>query len=163
MKRLGSLSYTAFAGERQDTVHGGYIYMLESIGIYMDSYGGLQYGADLKWNTPLKGLLLGAAHMNQDITGRGKFILPGAAPETATPYEEHSNKDYATQFSAQYVRGNFRVEGEYRRWWRDQQIFNDTASVTTDTRGRYTAAAYRISKRLEFGIVLFAPGASLGR
>jgi hypothetical protein len=54
LKRLGSLSYTGFAGLRVDGVNGGYIYMLQAAGIYMTQYGGLQFGGDFKWNTQLR-------------------------------------------------------------------------------------------------------------
>lgn len=148
LRSFGNLSYTGFAGMRADSVHGGYIYLLRGVGINMNEYGGLQWGGDLRWNTPLKGLLIGASHMNQDITGRGSVDMPGVM---TGPYEERSNKDQANQFYGQYVVGNLRLEGEYRRWWRDQQIFNGFFSVTTDTRGWYTSAAYRVSKRLELG------------
>ena len=147
LKRLGSLSYTAFAGERRDSVNGGYIYLLHGAGINMTSYGGLQVGEDVRWNTPLKGVLVGFSHMDENITGKGPATFFGPV----APYEEHSNKDQANQGYAQYTVGNLRVEGEYRRWWRDQEIFNGMFSVTTDTRAWYAAATYRISKRLELG------------
>jgi hypothetical protein len=72
LKRLGTLSYAAFAGHSEDTKHSGYIYQLSSRGIFMETYGGLNYGADLCWDTPAKGLLLGAAYMNQNpvVTAR---------------------------------------------------------------------------------------------
>jgi hypothetical protein len=148
LRRLGSLAYTGFAGFRADTRYGGYIYLLEDVGIFMNQYGGLQYGVDLKWNTPLKGLLFGYAHLDEDITGKGLVNIPGFA---TGPYEEHSNKDQANQAYVQYLWGNLRVESEYRRWWRDQQIFNGAFSVTTDTRAWYGLAAYRLSKRVEVG------------
>ena len=147
LKRLGSLSYTGFAGERNDSQYGGYIYLLQNVGLFMTQYGGLQYGGDLRWNTPVKGLLVGMSRMSEDITGKGSmdsFFGKG-------PYEEHSNKDYANQFYGQYSHGNFHIDSEYRRWWRDQQIFNGLTSVTTDTRSWYVAGAYRISKRVELG------------
>ncbi len=147
LKSLGSLSYTAFAGQRRDSVNGGYIYLLRGVGINMSEYGGLQVGEDLRWNTPLKGVLVGFSHMDENITGRGTAAFFGPV----APYEEHSNKDQANQVYGQYLVGNLRVEGEYRRWWRDQEIFNGTFSVTTDTRGWYASAAYRISKRIELG------------
>ncbi len=36
-----------------------------STDVYFQELGGLQYGADLRWNTPLKGVLIGASRMNQ--------------------------------------------------------------------------------------------------
>jgi hypothetical protein len=44
-------------------------------------HGGLRYGADLRWNTPLKGLLVGMSGMKEDITGSGN----GCRPCTSAP------------------------------------------------------------------------------
>ncbi len=148
LKRFGSIAYTGFAGLRADGVNGGYIYLLQNVGINMTQYGGLQYGGDLRWNTPVKGLLLGYSHMDENITGTGTFNTPGFG---SGPYEEHSNKDQANQFYGEYTIGNLKIDGEYRRWWRDQQIFNGFFGITTDTRGGYVSGEYRISKRLTVG------------
>jgi hypothetical protein len=75
---LGTLSYTAYAGQRKDSQYGGYPYLLQPMPISLTSYGGLQYGGDLRWATPLKGLLVGASRMNEDITGRGTTTLRGS-------------------------------------------------------------------------------------
>src|SRR5947209_8530080 len=69
LKRLGTFSYTAFGGHRQDSLQGGYAYFFESIGRPLKSYGGWQAGQDLRWNTPLKGLLAGFSHLDEGITG----------------------------------------------------------------------------------------------
>ena len=150
--RLGSLAYTGFAGLRSDSLYGGYIYLLHGVGIDMTTYGGLQYGGDLKWNTPLKGLLLGASRMNEDITGRGSFNLAAlGGPPGSIPYEEHSLSDWANQLYGQYNVGELTMEAEYRRWFRYQDIFNNAFTVTTDTRTWYAATYYHISKRFTFG------------
>lgn len=159
LKRLGSVAYTTYAGQRNDTQYGGYIYLLRDRGIFMNKYGGLQYGADLKWNTPIKGLLLGASHMREEISGHGTGNCSPAVPfscsewnaRTQGQYEEHSDKDQTNFAFAQYSLGNLRIDAEYRRYWRDQRVWNDSYSVTSDTRGWYGSAAYRISKRLELG------------
>lgn len=140
---LGSLSYTVFAGHRQDSVDSGYPYFLAWRGTQVNSYGGLQYGADLRWDTPLPGLLLGVSRLDEDIRGTG--IRAGA------PSEEHSKKDWANQFFGQYTHGNLRIESEYRRYLRDQVIRNSTAEDLGDMRGWYLAGAYRVSKRVELG------------
>lgn len=147
LKKLGSLSYTLFAGNRQDSVHGGYIYMLKYVGLNLNDYGGLQWGGDFKWNTPLPGFLIGFSNMNQDISGKGTWDQLGSV----IPVREHSRKDQANQAYGQYTRGDFRLETEYRRWWRDQIVLNELGEVTTDARGWYVLGSYRISKRLEFG------------
>jgi len=152
IKRLGSFAYTAFGGLRQDSQYGGYPYLLSATGGHLTSYGGPQFGADLRWTTPLKGLLVGASHMGESITGKGTWTLafPGEAPITMA-YEEHSNRDWTNQFYGEYTVGKLRLASEYRRYWRDQVIFNGTWEVTTDVRGWYASAEYPITKRLALG------------
>jgi hypothetical protein len=107
----------------------------------------------LKWNTPLKGLLVGASRMNEDITGKGTYnagVLFGG-PSSVAPYQEHSLSDWANQVYGQYSIGNLTIESEYRRWWRYQDIFNNAFTVTTDTRTWYGLTSYRLSKRFILG------------
>jgi hypothetical protein len=137
-RRLGALSYTGYAGHRQDSIYGGYPYLLQAIPISLTSYGGLQYGADLRWQTPQKGLLAGVSRINEDITGRGASTLFGPTP---VPYEEHSNQDWINQFYGQYTKGKFEAESVWRRYWRNQQVFNGLFNVQTDMRGLYIAGA----------------------
>src|SRR5271154_3708402 len=73
--RLGDVSYTVYAGHRSDSIHSGYPYLLSQFGTIFTSFGGLQYGADLRWNTPVKGLLVGASRLDQDTTGKGTGLL----------------------------------------------------------------------------------------
>ena len=153
LKRLGALSYTAYVGQRKDSLYGGYPYLLENFGISLKDYGGRVEGGDLRWKTPLKGLLAGASHMAEAITGTGTVDLSVVfgGPSGPSPYKEWSKKDQTDQFYGQYAIGNLRVDSEYRRYWRDQEIFSGQFEVTTDVRSWYVAAAYRVSKRLEFG------------
>jgi hypothetical protein len=144
LKRLGSLSYTGFAGLRVDSLYGGYILLLQGVGIDMNSYGGLQYGGDFKWTTPLKGLVVGASRMDEDITGKGTAAFFGGP---VGPYQEHSLSDWADQVYGQYSIGNLTVESEFRRWYRYQDIFNNAFTVTTDTRTWYASTSYHLSKR----------------
>lgn len=156
LKRYGTLAYTGFAGKRVDGQEGGYGYLLQRWGTRLRRYGGLQWGGDLRWYTPVAGLLLGASHMNEDIEGLGTTAMRiyGWVPML---YREWSNKDQANQVYGQYVRGNLRLEGEYRRWWRDQATQPEVLfpvgpeNVTTDSRGWYTLGSYRFSKRFELG------------
>ena len=46
---LGTLSYTAFVGHRSDSIYDGYPLLLQSQEVFLKSQGGLQYGADLRW------------------------------------------------------------------------------------------------------------------
>jgi len=146
-RRLGTLSYTAYAGQRRDSQYGGYPYLLQVHGIALTSYGGLQYGGDLRWATPLNGLLVGASRLNEEITGRGTLTMGG----TTGPYEEHSNVDWMNEFYGEYRAGKLKVGCEWRRYWRDQAIANGLFRAQTDVRGAYVSASYRVAKRFQFG------------
>ena len=144
---LGTLSYTVYAGQRKDSQHGGYPYLLQGIPISLTSYGGLQYGGDLRWATPLKGLLLGASRMNEDITGRGTTPVLGPI----LPFEEHSQDDWTNQFYGEYTIGKLQIDSEWRRYWRNQQVFHNAFNVQTDARGVYVSGSYRFAKWFQLG------------
>ena len=148
---LGTISYTAYAGHRSDSMHSGYPYLLSQHQTYFDTYGGLQYGGDLRWNTPVSGFLVGASRMNEDITGKGLTINPFNPGAGLLPYSEFSKADWTNQFYGEYAAGKLRIDAEYRRYVRDQLIFGGTSANLTDVRGWYVAGAYRVAKRLEFG------------
>jgi hypothetical protein len=171
-KRLGSFSYTAFSGLRDDSRYGGYLYLLRDRGIFINSYGGLQYGADLRWNTPIKGLLVGASGLKEDITGTGSGTCTPAVPISCaawlaianpnhvpgTPntgsYEEHSRNDRTRQFYAEYTLGKLTVDAEQRRYVRDHIVWNRGYEVWADNRSWYVSGTYRVAKRLELGSYL---------
>jgi hypothetical protein len=148
-KRLGTLSYTGYAGQRQDSQNGGYPYLLKGPPtlINFSTFGALQYGGDLRWTTPLKGLLVGMSRMNEDIDGYG--TTAGFGP--FRPYHEWSKADWTNQYYGQYTFEKLQIDSEYRRYWHDQAVYNGTIRVQTDVRGWYVAGAYRIAKRLQLG------------
>jgi hypothetical protein len=150
-RRLGDLSYTAYAGHRSDSIYSGYPYYLSSFGAQIRSFGGLQYGADLRWNTPLKGLLIGASRMNEDITGKGLALNPFMPQDGLVPYSEASKADWANQFYGEYTVSRFRFDSEYRRYRRDQQLFNGASESVANILGWYVSGACRIGKQLQIG------------
>src|SRR4029077_6464208 len=97
-------------GQREDSRYGGYPYLLLTNGGHVTSYGGLQVGAALRWNTPLMGLVVGASRMSADVTGTGTWTIP-MEPPSNIPYEEHSKRDWTHQFYGQYTTGNWRLGG----------------------------------------------------
>ncbi len=159
IKRLGSWAYTVYGGQRQSDMESGYVYGLETStlvnGVYVlsagkkiDSYGGPVYGADLRWTTPLKGLLAGASYMKMDITARGSYLSNGRA------FNQYTLNDNTIATYVQYSLGNFTFAGEYRKQVKNGIFDSPTGSIVesdNDTRQGYVSAAYRISKRLEVG------------
>jgi hypothetical protein len=148
---LGDLSYTAYAGHRSDSIYSGYAYFLSQYAIYIKRYGGLQYGMDLRWRTPVKGLLVGGSRLDEDITGKGVYLNLSNPMAGLQPYYESSKGDWVNQVYGEYARDKLRIDAEYRRYWRNQQVFDGTSEDFTDVRGWYVSAAYRVSKRFQLG------------
>jgi hypothetical protein len=148
---LGDLSYTAYAGHRSDSIYSGYPYLLTQYGVYFSRVGGLQYGADLRWNTPLKGLLIGASRLNEDLTGTAKFTSPLNPAGGLVPLNEGFKAGWTNQFYGEYTVGKLRIDSEYRRQLHDQN--NESLNVETiiDVRGWYISGSYRLMKRLALG------------
>ncbi len=146
LKRLGSLSYTTFAGLLPDDRYGGYFYGAKAYDSTLITLGARNEGADLRWNTPLQGFMAGASHIDANSDGRG--IDP-----FGQPFNEHT-KQYATdQFYVHYLRGGLIVDGEYRRTQLDQITLYSFAPIETklDSRSFYGSVSYRISKWIEVG------------
>lgn len=148
-KRLGTLSYTGYAGQRQDSQYGGYPFLLKSPPtlVSLSSFRGLQYGGDLRWTTPVKGLLVGLSRMNEDIEGYGTCAASGRP----LPYYERSIAQWTNQYYGQYTWERLQIDSEYRRYWLDHDIHSIGFRVQTDVRGWYVAGAYRVAKRLQLG------------
>jgi hypothetical protein len=137
LKRLGSLSYTAYVGFQPTDHYGGWVYGLKEYGINLTTLNGRLEGGDLRWKPPVQGLLVGASYLNQDLHARA-VIGPYS-------YSISSNLDQTSQFYVQYVHDRLRLDGEYRRNLLDLTLF------LLDSRSFYGSASYRISKRLELG------------
>ena len=151
LPRLGTLSYTIYAGQRNDSRYGGYPYLESAFGVRFNSFGGPQFGQDLRWSPTMK-LVIGASRVATSLEGRGSWTsaFPGQ-PSFTIPYEEHSKRNWTNQFYGQYTAGNLRLSAEYRRDWFDQIYLNNQAELRTDVRGWYASGEYRISRRLEVG------------
>jgi hypothetical protein len=154
-KKLGSFGYTLYGGDRRDSIYGGYPYLLQIHGISMQQYGGPVMGGDLRWNTPVKGFTAGTSYVYEIITGTGQ-LNPSIAlggPNIVVPYKEWSNNDFMNQYYGTWSSrsGKLRLDSEYRRYWRDQDIFSGQFWVTTDVRSWYVAGSYGINKWLEVG------------
>ena len=148
--RLGEIAYTAYAGHRNDSIYSGYTYVSAEYGVNRPQYGGLQYGGDLRWQTPLKGVLVGASRKNEDISGKGTFLNPAVSPQTL-PYTSVTKADWTNQFYGQYSRGKLQVDSEYRRFLYDIIINGTLLETAVDVRGWYVSGSYGITKRLTLG------------
>ncbi len=157
LQRLGHLDYTAYGGARSVDQHEGWAVDLPDFGFTQQKESGSVMGADLRWATPLKELLVGASHAtyghDNRVLGGPTSFLPGFL------LAGHYVKNYTNAFYFDYSPGKLRLYGEYQRVWGDyressidsQQHQTYLFSNTSDSRVWYTAISYRISKRLEVG------------
>jgi hypothetical protein len=151
LKKMGHLAYTFSGGTVPSDLHGGYVLGLESSHGHVYSIRGIMTGADLRWTTPLKGMLVGSSVNWQ--TGDTK----GVAARDKTPFDLDVPKNHTTAFYAQYTLGNLRVDGEYRRNLKFNQVTLTSAGILysfggeLDSRQGYVSAAYRINKWIQFG------------
>jgi hypothetical protein len=165
IKKLGSLNYTIWGGKRMNDSEGGYLYGLSTSSRvtnpdgsfrYITSstknityYGGPVFGTDLRWDTPLKGLLVGFSYMSQDITAKGVYKKP-----TTTPYQLATLKNPLYAFYTEYTYNNLKLACEYRREVKNS-VFNTPTGVlipgNENARSGYLSAAYRFFKWLELG------------
>ncbi|MGA7831222.1 MAG: hypothetical protein WCA21_09690 [Terracidiphilus sp.] len=153
--KYGSLAYTAYGGRRKDSKYSGYPYLLENVApgvhIYLGgTYGGPVWGGDLRWNTPLKGLVIGASRQNERISGSGTLSVP-AAHIAGAPYSEHSFADWTNWFYGKFDKNKWHFASEYKRYYQAKDIFGEEAWFDVDTRGWYASGAYTANKWLEVG------------
>jgi hypothetical protein len=147
---LGDLSYTVYGGRRSDGPHDGYPYLISNFGFYLRGLSGPQYGGDLRWNPPVKGLVIGASRMNEEITGKGSYVNFLKPSSGLLPYEETTKAFWTNQFYGEYLVRKLRIDGEYRRCFLGIPYLPGS-SVGIDMRGWYVSGAYRIHKHLEVG------------
>jgi len=156
-KNAGTLVYRAYAGYRPLDLNGGYVKSLDldlaaldvefglPVTLVSDAPPGNIFGGDVRWQTPLKGLLVGFSAFDQDIHGSGGAIVFRVARNTVT------------QQYAQFERGKFFVAAETRR-----MPVTTFATVTTaggpvlipdplDWRSWYVMTGYRMSEKLQLG------------
>jgi hypothetical protein len=165
VRKLGSLSYTLYGGQRPSDLNGGLVYSLEKtqkveaipLALYIpadyahtvkvESSTGRAYGADLRWNLPIKGVVAGVSYLDVTLNVKGHFVADNRT------FALHTPKDHTLGYYAEYTIGNLRIDGEYRRQLRYAQR---TAPVlqpvlNRDSRFGYVSASYRLSKWLEVG------------
>jgi hypothetical protein len=145
----GSLQYTAFAGERDDSKYGGYFYLEQTPPpvLILNSLSALQYGGDLRWNTPVAGLLVGVSRFSEDNQGDGIFNAGGGF----MPFTQTSKADWNNQFYGQYIHNKFELDAEYKRSWLDELLYSGAEEVQTNAKAWYVAGSYRVFKWMQVG------------
>ena len=152
INRGGTLSYEAFAGSVSDDPRGGYRYGIQAQGGKLTSgITGRVAGFDLRWNSPIPGLMLGTSLAYKHRSFQSTL---GASPRL---FSYSTTLDRNLVFYGEYTRGNFRAEAEYRDHTRRAEV---TAEIPgrpvvrkpgSDEPAGFISGAYRLSKWMEVG------------
>ncbi|MEO8096571.1 MAG: hypothetical protein ABI811_02640 [Acidobacteriota bacterium] len=146
----GSFSYTAYVGRSPQDPAGGRAYAFTGYGLDLGKTSGWMSGADLKWNTPLQGLLLGASFQDLRFHSNSHNVASGGRLATDTKFT-------TVVFSAQYSLDRLRLDYERSRSLSTTLLDGahglgpGIVVFPYDQRGWYAAAAYRVWTHLELG------------
>ena len=145
-KRLGSLSYTAYAGRESEDKYGGFRDVSLQQGRSRKGGSGWIAGGDLRWNSPVPGFTVGGSWLHESAVANGTVVARG------TPFT-FTKEDHTPVFYADYLRGNLHLTGEYSR---NPRTFRFTGVphlllLQQEPLAWSTSVAYRISKHLELG------------
>jgi len=144
LPHAGSVSYTAYVGHRDDATHSAYPYFLLARGTVDSTYRGSQVGGDVRWNTPVQGLIVGVSGLGERLHGEGvRLGLPNR--------EKSARPDTTFQYFGQYNAGNLHLDTEYKHFNRDHLIRNFASEDVADVHAWYVAGSYRVMKQLELG------------
>ena len=148
LHKAGSLSYTGYAGIRSNDKQGGLYYGNAAAGDPFQSFSGKAVGGDVRWHTPVQGLMIGASWADQT---QDSHILITAADNALLIL--HNTPQHVTAGYVDYVRGKWHLESEYRDNYLLETftLLGATAHTNQGTKGWFGAVAYRVNKRLEIG------------
>jgi hypothetical protein len=141
-ERRGRLRYVGYVGEDYLPLNGGYVKQLTDAGVQLTSApAGKNYGGDLRWETPLPGLMLGYSPM--------VMALDGASAGVAL----HVPGFLMTAQYAQFARGKFYFAFEYDKVpvRESLTIGSQTATFPVDARSWYGMGQYRFTKKIQAG------------
>ena len=150
--RGGSLSYTGFAGSIPNDPRGGFLYGIQAQGGRLTSgVMGRMEGFDLRWDSPIAGLMMGGSVVYNHRSFNG-FL--GASP---VPLSYATTIDRVMVVYGDYTRGQFHAAAEYRDQTRRAELTAEVpgrpvvSRIGADEPAWFSSAAYRFSKRMEVG------------
>jgi hypothetical protein len=150
LSKAGSLSYTGYYGARTNDKYSGAYYSAADTGDPTRSFSGRTGGGDLRWNTPLQGLLLGGSWADQTENEIIDVVAYGNIPLVGSFHPQHLTSAYGD-----YVHGRWHFSSEYRK---NRELFDyvipavgSTGTTNLSDRGFFVTGAFRIAKFLEVG------------
>jgi hypothetical protein len=148
LKRAGSLSYTGYLGVRENDPYGGLYYGDAAAGSPIQSFSGKTWGGDVRWRTPVQGLMIGGSWSDQTMDLRVLVVSYGGAPLI-----DHNTPQHLTAGYVDYLRGKWHFSSEFRRNYNPETyiVLGATGQTDQSTTGWFGTAAFRVTKWLEVG------------
>ena len=140
--RAGKLRYDGYVGQATLDPNGGYAKTLADAGlVFTTPPSGKIYGGDVRWGSPLTGLIVGSSAYVQASDG------------TAAAGGEHLAAFFSNGEYAQFQKRKFYFAGEYRRTPAKPILTIGPAviPIPLDQRAWYAMAAYRLATKLHIG------------
>jgi hypothetical protein len=155
LKKFGKLDYTAYAGTRSFDNRGGYYYYSEDSGFNIKTIDGHTEGWDLRWTTPVKGLMLGSSWENNTMHRAGAWT---SGIYKGNNYTIDANPERLSVGYGDYSRGKWEFSSEYR----NTNQFTDVRQLVGTVPGApmhrskcleawFATAAYRVTPKLQVG------------
>ncbi len=153
----GTLSYRGYAGYRTVDLASGYVKEIDLQMPWFDGLFGLPpatitsapsgsvFGGDVRWQTPLKGFLIGSSASAEDMQGSAGAVTI------------HAARNVLTQQYAKFERGKFFAAFELKRMPVGLTYTANTAGGPipvpnpVDWRSWYVMTSYRATKRFQVG------------
>ena len=154
LKKAGKLDYTAYAGLRSFDSREGYYYYSLANGFNIQSISGRTEGWDLKWTSPVKGLMLGSSWTNLTVHRAGHWIT---GPFAGVAYTIDTVPDRVWVGYGDYNRGKWEFASEYRSTLDILQIGSPLFGskpfpYPQNTEAWFASAAYRVMPKLQVGV-----------
>jgi len=140
--RAGKLRYDGYAGESNLPLNGGFVKELADDGLALRaSPGGKTYGGDLRWEAPLRGLVLGSSADVQALDG------------TAPGGNLHLIPFILSAQYAQFTRGKLNLWGEYDSASATAMVTIGPAVIPMplDVRSWFAMGSYRLARKFQAG------------
>jgi hypothetical protein len=141
-QRGGRVQYRGYLGESTLDSDGGYVLQLQDYGMtFPHPPAGKDFGGDVRWVTPWRGLMLGVSAQSQSLD------------RTGPQWSVHMPPALMYAYYAEWKKGKANFEAEYWRvpMYPVLMLGPDTFPAPFDQRAWYGMASYQITQKLQVG------------
>jgi hypothetical protein len=152
LHKVGSLSYTIYAGKRPNDTRDGLYYAWAAQGYPNNAFSGKTAGTDLRWTPPVSGLMLGGSYAAINDKYQFTDVANGPVPVAGTL---NSTTMWTASGYGEYSTGRWRFDAEIRRnlskYFQVDPDPGQTEPFWYSDRGWFASAVYQLSKHVEVG------------